>query len=166
MFNEATRNVPSIIYIRSIDQWWPLVPETVKAVFLCRIAALDTSLPILILATSDETYQDLPMQLKNLFSELRGEVYTMKIPNSEQRSKFFKPIFMVQSLRQPQNKDNRIQVLEELPLAPDPMPKKLSDEEKKLLYEKEEVSLRELRIFLREICAKLARNRQYVLYSF
>ncbi|XP_047347305.1 ATPase family AAA domain-containing protein 2-like isoform X1 [Vespa velutina] len=165
VFNEATRNVPSIIYIRSIDQWWPLVPETVKAVFLCRIAALDTSLPILILATSDETYQDLPMQLKNLFSELRGEVYTMKIPNSEQRSKFFKPIFTVQSLRQPQIKDNKVQVLEELPLAPDPMPKKLSDEEKKMLYEKEEVSLRELRIFLREICAKLARNRQFFMFT-
>ncbi|XP_015179845.1 PREDICTED: ATPase family AAA domain-containing protein 2-like isoform X1 [Polistes dominula] len=165
VFHEATRNVPSIIYIRSIDQWWPLVPETVKAVFLCRIAALDTSLPILILATSDETYQDLPMKLQNLFSELRGEVYTMKIPNSEQRSKFFKPIFMIQSLKQPQTKDNKVQVLEELPLAPDPMPKKLSNEEKKKLFEKEEVSLRELRIFLREICAKLARNRQFFMFT-
>ncbi|KAK2577983.1 hypothetical protein KPH14_008415 [Odynerus spinipes] len=165
VFNEATRNVPSIIYIRSIDQWWPLVPETVKAVFLCRIAALDPSLPILILATSDETYQELPVQLKNLFSELRGEVYTLKIPNSEQRSKFFKPIFMLQSLRQPRVKDNNVQVLEELPLAPDPMPKKLTDEEKKVLYEKQEVSLRELRIFLREICAKLARNRQFFMFT-
>lgn len=165
VFNEATRNVPSIIYIRSIDQWWPLVPETVKAVFLCRIAALDPSLPILILATSDETYQDLPMQLKNLFSELRGEVYTLKIPNSEQRSRFFKPIFMIQSLKQPRIKDNNVQVLKELPLAPDPMPKKLTDEEKKMLYEKEEVSLRELRIFLREICAKLARNRQFFMFT-
>ncbi|XP_019698799.1 ATPase family AAA domain-containing protein 2 isoform X1 [Harpegnathos saltator] len=165
VFNEAARNVPSIIYIRSIDQWWPLVPETVKAVFLCRIAALDPSLPILILATSDATYQDLPNQLKNLFSELRGEVYSMKTPTTEQRKKFFRPIFMVQSVRQPRIKSNKVDVLETLPLAPDPLPKKLTEEEKQIMYEKDEVSLRELRIFLREICAKLARNRQFFMFT-
>ncbi|XP_050576088.1 ATPase family AAA domain-containing protein 2-like isoform X2 [Bombus affinis] len=165
VFNEAARNVPSIIYIRSIDQWWPLVPETVKAVFLCRIAALDPSLPILILATSDRTYQDLPTQLQSLFSELRSEVYSMKTPTAEQRSKFFRPIFMVQSLKPPKIKDDKVEVLEELPLAPDPLPKKLTEEEKKIMYEKEEVSLRELRIFLREICSKLARNRQFFMFT-
>lgn len=131
-----------------------------KAVFLCRIAALDPSLPILILATSDATYQDLPNQLQNLFSELRGEVYSMKTPTTEQREKFFRHIFMVQSLRPPQIKNNKVDVLETLPLAPDPLPKKLTEAEKRIMYEKDEVSLRELRIFLREICAKLARNRQ------
>lgn len=160
VFNEAARNVPSIIYIRSIDQWWPLVPETVKAVFLCRIAALDPSLPILILATSDATYQDLPNQLKSLFSELRGEVYSMKTPTTEQRMKFFRPIFMIQSVRQPRIKSNKVDLLETLPLAPDPLPKKLTEEQKQIMYEKDEISLRELRIFLREICSKLARNRQ------
>ncbi|KAG5330467.1 ATAD2 protein, partial [Acromyrmex heyeri] len=165
VFNEAIRNVPSIIYIRSINQWWPLVPETVKAVFLCRIAALDPSLPILILATSDATYQDLPDQLKSLFSELRGEVYSMKTPTTEQRTKFFRPIFVIQCLRQPQIKNNKIEVLETLPLAPDPLPKKLTEEEKQIMYEKDEISLRELRIFLREICAKLARNRQFFMFT-
>lgn len=160
VFNEAARNVPSIIYIRSIDQWWPLVPETVKAVFLCRIAALDPSSPILILATSDATYEDLPDQLKSLFRKFREEVYSMKTPTTEQRMKFFRPIFMVQSMRQPRIKSNQFEVLETLPLAPDPLPKKLTEEEKQIMYEKDEVSLRELRIFLREICAKLARNRQ------
>ncbi|KYN39328.1 ATPase family AAA domain-containing protein 2 [Trachymyrmex septentrionalis] len=165
VFNEAVRNVPSIIYIRSINQWWPLVPETVKAVFLCRIAALDPSLPILILATSDATYQDLPDQLKSLFSELRGEVYSMKTPTTEQRTKFFRPIFVIQCLRQPQIKNNKVEVLETLPLAPDPLPKKLTEEEKQIMYEKDEISLRELRIFLREICAKLARNRQFFMFT-
>ncbi|XP_011867387.1 PREDICTED: ATPase family AAA domain-containing protein 2-like isoform X2 [Vollenhovia emeryi] len=165
VFNESARNVPSIIYIRSINQWWPLVPETVKAVFLCRIAALDPSLPILILATSDATYQDLPDQLKSLFSELRGEVYSMKTPTTEQRMKFFRPIFIIQSLKQPQIKSNKVEVLETLPLAPNPLPKKLTEQEKRIMYEKDEVSLRELRIFLREICAKLARNRQFFMFT-
>ncbi|KAK0178077.1 hypothetical protein PV328_002058 [Microctonus aethiopoides] len=165
VFNEASRNVPSIIYIRSIDQWWPLVPETVRAVFMCRIAALDPSLPILILATSDVAYQDLAPIIKNLFSELRGEVYTMENPTVNQRLEFFKPVFMTQSIQPPLIKNNHMEVLEELPLAPDPIPNKLTEMEKKLLYEKEEVSLRELRIFLREICAKLARNRQFFMFT-
>ncbi|XP_015118071.1 ATPase family AAA domain-containing protein 2 isoform X1 [Diachasma alloeum] len=165
VFNEASRNIPSIIYIRSIDQWWPLVPETVKAVFMCRIAALDPCLPILILATSDVDYRELPPKVKNLFSELRGEVYTMKSPGLEQREEFFRPIFVEQSLKGPMVKDDKVKEMEELPLAPDPMPKKLSEEEVKVLREKEEVSLRELRIFLREICAKLARNRQFFMFT-
>lgn len=160
VFNEAARNIPSIIYISAVDQWWPLVPETVKAVFLCRIASLDPSMPILILATSEVMYKELPDQLKNLFSTIRGEVHSFSGTAEEQRRQFFKPIFTVQSLRAPQMKKKNVDMLEELPLAPDPEPKKLTPEERKVLFEKEEISLRELRIFLREICAKLARNRQ------
>ncbi|XP_058809899.1 ATPase family AAA domain-containing protein 2-like [Phymastichus coffea] len=165
VFNEASRNVPSIIYISSIDQWWPLVPETVKAVFLCRVAALDPSLPILILSTTEATYEELPDQLKNLFSTLRGEVFSINRTTEEQRSKFFKPIFTSQSLQSPYVKKKTVEELEELPLAPDPEPKKLTEEERRALLEKEEISLRELRIFLREICAKLARNRQFFMFT-
>lgn len=135
------------------------MPETVKAVLLCRIASLDPSSPILILVTSEVTYEELPDQLKNLFSTIREEVYTISSTTDEQRTNFLKPIFTVQSLRSPQIRKKNIK-LEKLPLAPDPLPKKLTPEEKRILLEKEEISLRELRIFLREICAKLARNRQ------
>ncbi|XP_011505314.1 PREDICTED: ATPase family AAA domain-containing protein 2-like isoform X2 [Ceratosolen solmsi marchali] len=165
VFNEATRNIPSIIYIAAVDQWWPLVPETVKAVFLCCITSLVPSIPILILATSEVTYEELPIQLKNLFSKLRGEVHLITGTIEEQRTKFFRPVFTVQSLRPPQLQKKNIEILEELPLAPDPEPKKLTTEEKKVLFEKEEISLRELRIFLREICAKLARNRQFFMFT-
>lgn len=136
------------------------MPETVKAVFFCRIAALDPSLPILILATSEVSYDNLPMKLKTLFNILREEVYSMKALTKEQRMRFFRPIFMVQSFKPIKTKDDKKKELEELPIALDPMPKKLTDEERRVMYEKDEVSLRELRIFLREICAKLARNRQ------
>lgn len=42
---------------------------------------------------------------------------------------------------------------------PEPAPK-MSEEELKAIYNEEENTLRELRIFLRQICAKLARNKQ------
>jgi len=52
------------------------------------------------------------------------------------------------------------QSLEKLPLAPLPSPPKLSESELKNIICQEENTLRELRIFLRDICAKLARNKQ------
>nr|CAD7574190.1 unnamed protein product [Timema californicum] len=54
-----------------------------------------------------------------------------------------------------------LEPMEALPIAPPPEPPKLSEQELRDLYEKEEDSLSELRIFLRQICAKLARNRQF-----
>lgn len=50
--------------------------------------------------------------------------------------------------------------LEELPVAPPPSPPKLTESQLKDLYDKEENTLRELRIFLRQICTKLANNKQ------
>lgn len=52
------------------------------------------------------------------------------------------------------------QTLEELPIAPTPSPPKLSEAELKNIINQEENTLRELRIFLRDICSKLARNKQ------
>ena len=120
---------------------------------------MDPNIPILILATSDVMYEELPNEIRNLFNKLSGSVYLPKRPTAEQRTQFFRPVFLIKSLRLLETKLKEDEVLEELPEAPE-LPKKLTDKEKKELYEKEEVSLRELRIFLREICAKLARNRQ------
>lgn len=50
--------------------------------------------------------------------------------------------------------------LPELPLAPPPAPPKLTESQLQAIYNEEENTLRELRIFLRQICAKLARNKQ------
>lgn len=52
------------------------------------------------------------------------------------------------------------ETLEELPIAPAPSPPKISEDELKNIIGQEENTLRELRIFLRDICAKLARNKQ------
>lgn len=57
------------------------------------------------------------------------------------------------------------QSLEKLPLAPLPSPPKLSESELKNIICQEENTLRELRIFLRDICAKLARNKQFFMFT-
>ncbi|XP_033610153.1 ATPase family AAA domain-containing protein 2 isoform X3 [Cryptotermes secundus] len=165
IFQEARRNLPSIIYVPAIAQWWNLVPETLHAVFLSHICKLDPSAPILLIATADIPYNNLPQEVCSLFSEYRGEVLVMQDPPAVDRESFFKPLFLAEAIRPPKNLRKVSKHLEELPLAPPPQPLKLTEEELKALYEKEEGTLRELRIFLREICAKLARNRQFFMFT-
>jgi hypothetical protein len=63
IFQEARRNLPSIIYVPAIAQWWNLVPETLHAVFLSHLCKLDPSAPILLIATADIPYHSLPQEV-------------------------------------------------------------------------------------------------------
>lgn len=55
--------------------------------------------------------------------------------------------------------------LEVLPLAPAPPPRQLNEKEREQLERKEDATLRELRIFLREILAKMARNKLFYMFT-
>lgn len=67
VFNEARRNVPSVIYIPSIDQLWSLISETVRAIFIAQINQLDPNIPVLLLATADTIFNNLPEQVNKKF---------------------------------------------------------------------------------------------------
>lgn len=70
VFHEARRNLPSIIYVPNIDEMWMLVSETVKAIFLSQLTHLDPNVPILILATANTVFSNLPLQVRVLNSQL------------------------------------------------------------------------------------------------
>lgn len=63
VFNEARRNIPSIIYIPNLDKWWQLVTETVRVILVSQMSQLHPNTPILLLATADELYEDLPNEV-------------------------------------------------------------------------------------------------------
>lgn len=56
-------------------------------------------------------------------------------------------------------------LLEQLPDAPPPEPRQLSKSEKDRLYEQEETTLRELRLFLRDVLNKLCRDRKFTMFT-
>ena len=56
-------------------------------------------------------------------------------------------------------------VLEPLKKAPPPEPRKLTEKEQKKLMEQEEDTLRELRIFLRDILSKLGREKKFTIFT-
>ena len=56
-------------------------------------------------------------------------------------------------------------MLEPLAKAPPPQPRKLTEKEQRKLNEQEEDTLRELRIFLRDILSKLGREKKFGIFT-
>lgn len=99
----------------------------------------------------------LDFQIKSVF---KYETLEMRKPNKEERKNFFRSLFMEYCVRVPDPPELKEEDWEELPIAPPPPPPPPSSLEMEELHNQEEHKLRELRIFLRDICSKLARNRQ------
>ncbi|XP_050294665.1 ATPase family AAA domain-containing protein 2-like isoform X2 [Anthonomus grandis grandis] len=165
VFTEAKRSVPSIIYIPTIDGWWDMVSDTVRAIFLTQVQEIDFNIPILFLATANVLYDDLPDQLQEVFSPHRKEILEIRPPNAETRRLFFKGLLIDTSLKPPRQQRERPKTPPPLPRAPTPPPAPLSEEQAQKIYETEEHTLRELRIFLRDMCKKLANNKLFFMFT-
>ncbi|KAG5890643.1 hypothetical protein JTB14_034932 [Gonioctena quinquepunctata] len=165
VFGEARKNIPSIVYIPSIDKWWALVTDTVRAIFKSQLTQLDPNIPILFLATADTLYYKLPTEIQMIFSHYRKEVIEVKPPNSEIRKLFYGPLLIDGSLKPARKSRDKAKTPPPLPRAPTPPPAPLNEEQIKKLHETEEHTLRELRIFLRDMCKKLANNKLFYMFT-
>lgn len=141
-----------------------MTSDTVRATFLTQLTDLDAELPILLLATDEGELDDCPEGLRQLFHEDDDEVFRTPLATAEERVKFFRPLRQ-KCLRPPVVRKAPKCASEILPLAPPPPPRQLSEVEKERLEKKEEATLRELRIFLREILAKMARNKLFYMFT-
>uniref|UniRef100_A0A672S237 ATPase family AAA domain-containing protein 2 n=1 Tax=Sinocyclocheilus grahami TaxID=75366 RepID=A0A672S237_SINGR len=167
VFREARRCVPSIIYMPHISDWWEAISETVKSSFLTLLQDVPSFTPLLILATAETIYQQLPDELKCIFSHLYGEVVCLSMPEEEARRKFFSDLILVQAAKAPprRRKTGKLCALEVLTLVEDPGPRQLSPEEQWRLEEQEENTLRELRLFLRDVTKRLATDKRFQIFS-
>uniref|UniRef100_A0AAY4AWS7 ATPase family AAA domain-containing protein 2 n=1 Tax=Denticeps clupeoides TaxID=299321 RepID=A0AAY4AWS7_9TELE len=166
VLREARRSVPSVVYMPHINEWWEAISETVKNTFLTLLQDLPSFSPILILATAENSYTQLPEEVKLIFSRTYGEVVCLSTPGEEDRRKFFSDLILVQAARSPpQRRNTGTQRLEVLDLAETPGPRQLSAEEKQRLEEHEENTLRELRLFLRDVTRRLATDKRFVVFT-
>lgn len=166
LFREAKRTAPSIIYLPHVNQWWHVIGETVKRTVITLLHDLDPYSPVLLLATSEELYTDLDYSLQDLFDEFCGEVVVMRNSSFSERREFFKDLLLNQATKPPpQRKLAAQRVLEVLPKAPPPEPRKLTDVELRKLQEHEESTLTELRLFLRDTLNKLGRDRKFFIFT-
>ncbi|BFZ16691.1 hypothetical protein BsWGS_19731 [Bradybaena similaris] len=102
VFHEAKRKCPGIIYMPHINQWWDVMGETLQAALLTLIQNLDPSLPLLLLATSEQPYDMLDPALQSLFTS--NEVVKMTDPSMEERKTFFQDLLLKQAIRPPPQK--------------------------------------------------------------
>ncbi|XP_077863535.1 ATPase family AAA domain-containing protein 2-like [Saccoglossus kowalevskii] len=165
VFREARGATPSIIYMPHIGQWWNIVSDTLRATFLTLLQDLPPSLSILLLATSEQLHMHLDTQLQQLFNPVGGEVLHIRSPTTEERQEFFEDLIIHQASKAPRRRKHAAaRLLEELPVAQAPEPRQLTEEEIKKLEQQEEVTMRELRLFLRSILTRLASDKKFKLF--
>ncbi|XP_067837682.1 ATPase family AAA domain-containing protein 2-like isoform X2 [Heptranchias perlo] len=166
LFREARRTAPSVLYIPHIDQWWESVGDTLRATFITLLQDIPSFTPILLLATCDILHSELPEEVKEMFVCHYGEVFNVQLPSREERKNFFENLIVTQAAKPPSsNRKAVLQALEVLPVAPPPEPRCLSEEEVKQLEEEEEGTLRELRLFLRDVTHRLANDKRFRAFT-
>uniref|UniRef100_A0A665TC57 ATPase family AAA domain-containing protein 2 n=1 Tax=Echeneis naucrates TaxID=173247 RepID=A0A665TC57_ECHNA len=163
IFVEAKRTSPSILYIPHIGQWWETVGPALRATFLSLLSSIPAFSPILLLATCNLRYDQLSMEL---FRMEYGEVFHVQVPTSRERRNFFEDLILNQAAKSPASKKKSVlHVMEVLPVAPPPPPRQLTVEEIQKLEEQEENTLRELRLFLRDVTNRLSQDKRFKAFT-
>ncbi|KAM3965847.1 LOW QUALITY PROTEIN: ATPase family AAA domain-containing protein 2 [Aphomia sociella] len=116
----------------------------------------------LLLATAPPPRHCLPDELQELFPLYKDCVYKVREPNVSEVISFLKPL-ITEAILPPPIENNEPPPA--LPRAPPPPPPRESEEEIARRKRKEDYKLRELRIFLRDICRKLASNRRFYKFT-
>ncbi|KAM6900033.1 ATPase family AAA domain-containing protein 2-like [Xenentodon cancila] len=166
VFREARRTSPCILYIPHIQQWWETARSELRACFLSLLESIPSFSPILLLATCSVPYQQMDPIIQALFREEYEEVYTIGVPTWQERTDFFQDLLLNQAAEAPPSKNKTLtQTLEILPVAPPSPPRQLSEQERLRLEEQEEVVLRELRLFLRNVTEELRLDRRFKIFT-
>ncbi|XP_068198096.1 ATPase family AAA domain-containing protein 2B [Antennarius striatus] len=165
VFREARRSVPSVVFMPHVSEWWETVSDTVKSTFVTLLQDVPSFSPVLILATAETHYSQLPDEMRAMFQRTYGEVVTLCPPGEEDRRNFFADLLLVQAARAPPRLRNAERCKEVLPVAEAPGPRVLTAEEQLRLAEQEESTLRELRLFLRDVTKRLATDKRFNIFS-
>ncbi|XP_015213378.2 ATPase family AAA domain-containing protein 2 isoform X1 [Lepisosteus oculatus] len=166
LFCEAKRTSPSILYIPNIDQWWETVGSALRATFLSLLHGIPSFSPILLLATCSVSRDCLYKEVQDLFQIEYGEVFCVQLPSQQERRKLFEDLILNQTAKPPASKKKAVmRALEVLPVAPPAPPRQLSEAELQRLEEQEEDTLRELRLFLRDVTNRLAMDKRFRAFT-
>uniref|UniRef100_A0AAV2MBB2 ATPase family AAA domain-containing protein 2 n=1 Tax=Knipowitschia caucasica TaxID=637954 RepID=A0AAV2MBB2_KNICA len=111
-------------------------------------------------------YDQLNTEVQELFRVEYGEVFHIQVPTSRERRHFFEDLILNQAAKAPASRKKAVlHALEVLPVAPPPAPRQLTPEEVKKLQEQEEGTLRELRLFLRDVTNRLSLDKRFKAFT-
>ncbi|PZC78481.1 hypothetical protein B5X24_HaOG202146 [Helicoverpa armigera] len=160
VFSECRRaDRGCVLFIRDVTLVWATLSTLLRQLCRARAAGDNT----LLLATADCPHDQLPIELQDLFPVYKDCVYRVREPNASEVISFLKPVLADALLDPPPVESN--EPPPPLPRAPPPPPPRETAEEVTRRKRKEDYKLRELRIFLRDICRKLASNRRFYKFT-
>jgi len=167
LFTEARRSAPSIIYIPDIDNLWPKLSESVQYMFISNVRTLPPNLPILILiALETDSFDDIHSDISQIISP--RTTFTLNIPNSQDRYAFFAPLFnedMFASVHT--STTHHTEPTEEvLEVVEAPAVSRVhTEQELERIKLREEATMTELRVFLRDMVKILLRDKRFTYFS-
>jgi hypothetical protein len=158
---EATRSGNSIIYFPKICELWSGLPETGKSVLISSLESIPPSQGTLLIATNDKQ-QQIPLQLSKLFDRPWKDRFTVELPNEEQRRNYFEKI-KNRCLEPEVNFAAEAEsILRPIDFEIDETGnQKMTKDQNNQLEQKEEATMRTLRIFLRNIVTRLAQDKRF-----
>ena len=96
MFKEARCSAPSVVYLPSMNLWWPGSSEALRAILKSCLLHLPVDKPIFILATYEGCGLESDTELFDLFDPSQGEVFYVEAPNKEERRTYFQDVVLIQ----------------------------------------------------------------------
>ena len=165
IFSEAMKRLPAILYIPHINNFWEAIPDSLRLTFLTLLGELESTTPLLILATSDGKIEELDEDLRDMFNDELSTCHFVEVPlpDEEGRKTFFSPLFENYAMKRVEEQRQEVS-LEILPEAPIKVERKLNDKELKKLRRLEEQKLRSLRLFLREVLSKIIKDKRFTIF--
>jgi len=164
LIHNARRTQPGILYIPHLLTLWDTISETVRATLVTLLTDLPPKAPLFILAVATSPYSALPTELQEMFVQFYRETFRIEHPGENERMEYFRPLVTSCSTHPPKASANPPPTLETLPVLPAPESRALTAKEEKRLRRKEEHLLRELRIFLRDIWAKMNKESKFFMF--
>ncbi|CAF1252696.1 unnamed protein product [Adineta steineri] len=166
LFTEARRSAPSIIYVPDIENLWPKLSESVQYMFVSNVRTLPPNLPILILiALETDSYDDIHPDISQIISP--KSTFTLTVPNADDRYSFFAPLFNEEMFSSVNSADSRAEPVQEiLEIAEIPaISRERSEQELERVRQREEATMTELRVFLRDMLKILLRDKRFTYFS-
>ncbi|CAF0916368.1 unnamed protein product, partial [Didymodactylos carnosus] len=165
LFAEARRSSPAVIYVPDIENLWPKLSDSVQYMFISNVRTLPSNLPILVLMSAETfSIDDLDKDLQQLISP--KSTFSLSLPSENDRRAFFAPLFCEDMyLIQTTNFLPQDQSYEELELEEPTQPLIPDERELQRIRQREEATMCELRVFLRDILKLLARDKKFTYFS-
>jgi len=159
---EASRHGNSILFIPEIVSFWDGLTESSKSVLISSISNIHSSQGTILLATNSSGNSNLPIQLKDLFNRPWKDRYSVELPTSAQRREYFNQIKL-------SSKSETKNFSTEAELLLRPVDYEVTEEDQSVLTktqiadveQKEEATMRTLRIFLRNLVTRLAQDKRF-----